>query len=68
MSYPIKRECMYCDKDMGTMPGGTTPGQVSHGICDKCNALSDDERDEIADRKTGSKNAKPIRTFKDFLK
>lgn len=35
-TYPIKRVCMICHKDLGEIEGGTSEGQVSHGICQEC--------------------------------
>lgn len=39
-SYPIRRVCSSCKKDLGFKDGGTKPDMVSHGLCEPC-------RDEI---------------------
>ena len=36
MSFPISIVCSSCGKDMGTKPGGSKPGQVTHSYCPKC--------------------------------
>lgn len=36
MSFPILIVCSTCGKNMGTKPGGSEPGEVTHSYCPKC--------------------------------